>query len=64
MQNVTDYTTFTSDELYEEYNNLGRRVMYYAAAEGNWSSETADRIACEADYYAAQNELKKRGLQI
>jgi hypothetical protein len=64
MQNVTDYTTFTSDELYEEYDKLARRVMYYAAAEGNWSRETADRNACEAEYYACQKELKARGLQI
>lgn len=64
MPNVNDYTTLTTDELYEEYEKLGRRVMYYAAAEGNWSRETADRNECENEYYTVQNELRKRGLQV
>lgn len=63
MDNVKDFTNLTNDELYEEYVKLARRVMYYNAAEGNWSRETADRNACEAEYYACQKELTVRGLQ-
>ena len=58
-----DFTSLTNDELYEEYDKLARRVMYYNAAEGNWSKETADRNACEAEYYACQKELMSRGLE-
>ena len=60
---MTDYINLTNDELYEEYDRLGRQVMYYAAAEGNWASETKDRMETEAEYYACQKEIEKRGLK-
>ena len=59
-----NYVDLTNDELYEEYDKLGRRVMYYAAAEGNWSSETKERMETEAEYYSCQKEIRNRGLEI
>jgi len=64
MENIKDFTVIANDELYEEYDKLGRRYMYYAAAEGNWSQETADRLACEKEYYACQREIRARGLEV
>jgi hypothetical protein len=64
MQNVRDFTSLTNNELYEEYEKLGRRVMYYAAAEGDWGRETADRMATENEYYTLQKEIRSRGLEI
>lgn len=58
------FTNLTNDELYEEYDKLTRRYMYYQAAEGNWSRETADRNECEKEFYTVQDELRKRGLQV
>jgi hypothetical protein len=57
-------TEMTDDELYEEYDRLGRIYMYYQAAEGNWSRETAERNAAETEYFICQRELRNRGLSI
>lgn len=60
----TDYKALTDDMLLEEYDTLARRVMYYAAAEGNWARETKDRNECERQYYAVCREIRERGIKL
>ena len=61
---MKDLKEMTNDELYEEYDKLARRYMYYQAAEGNYSRETKERLACEQEYFTVQQELRDRGLAI
>jgi len=56
------YAEMTNEQLLEEYDKLGRRYMYYAAAEGNWSREAKERHECEVEYFACQREINARGI--
>lgn len=60
---MTDFTTLTNEELKEEVHRLAVSVSYYNAAEGNWSAETEARNAVKKEFWAAQDELKARGIE-
>lgn len=60
---MTDYTALDNEKLLEEYDRLWRSYMYFMAAEGNWSSETNDRKATEAEFWACEKEVDARGLR-
>lgn len=62
VEKTVDYKAMSDEQLSEEYSRLFSSYMYYQAAEGNWSRETADRTACEREYYACQREVRSRGL--
>jgi len=60
---MKNYTTLTDEALIEEVHRLARSVSYYNAAEGNWSQETAEREACQAEFRECMREFKSRGLE-
>jgi hypothetical protein len=60
---MKNYTTLTDEALIEEVHRLARSVSYYNAAEGNWSRETAEREACQAEFRECMREFKSRGLE-
>lgn len=52
----------TNSELIEITHDLARRVSYYNAAEGNWSSEASERGIANAEFNKALDEMQERGL--
>ena len=63
VNKMKDFTTFTDEDLIKEVHLIARSVSYYNAAEGNWSKETAEREACQAEFRECMREFKSRGLQ-
>jgi len=59
---MNSYQEMTDESLIEETHRLARAVSYYNAAEGNWSQETEARNAVKAEFWAAEDEMRKRGL--
>lgn len=64
MESFADKLAGMTDEaLIEETHRLARAVSYYNAAEGNWSQETAARESVKAEFWLADSEMRKRGLE-
>jgi|LakMenEpi03Aug12_release.lakeMendotaPanAssembly.Ray.scaffolds.fasta_scaffold660959_2 hypothetical protein len=59
---MKNYTAMTDEELTAEFYRLWRQVMYYMAAEGNWSSEAKERGEAKKEYADVEEEMRKRGL--
>jgi hypothetical protein len=62
INGAVDYGSMTDEMLLDEVHRLASSVSYYNAAEGNWSSETADRVATNAKFRAAREELARRNM--
>lgn len=60
---MTDITTLSDEALIEETHRLAVSVSYYNAAEGNWSQEAEARNAVKREFWAAQDEMRNRGLE-
>lgn len=60
---MNKFEKLTDNELTEETHRLARSVSYYNAAEGNWSRETADRNATNAEFWTARKEMERRGIE-
>lgn len=60
---TVDYASMTDEVLLDEVHRLAVSVSYYNAAEGNWSSETEARNEVKGKFWAAQEELKRRGIE-
>lgn len=58
---MTDYKAMLDEDLKNEFTRLFRNQMYYMAAEGNWSSERAEREENDKEYWACETEMKARG---
>ncbi len=61
---MKDFTKMTNEELVNEMDRLTRSYMYYMAAEGNWSSEAADRKAVSDEYWACAAACKERDIEV
>ena len=59
---MSKYATMTDEEVTAEFYRLWRQVMYYMAAEGNWSSEAKARGVAKQEYSEVEEEMRKRGL--
>lgn len=53
----------SDEELLDKRHKFANLVSEFNASEGNWSRETPYRLAAQADLWACDEELKKRGLQ-
>jgi len=56
--------TATDDELKTAYNEAGRLLMYYMAAEGNYSQERKEREEVNAKYYEIVKECENRNIPV
>ena len=64
IYNTLNLETATDDELKQAYNEAGNTLMYYMAAEGNYSSEAKERGEVKAKYYKIVDECKKRNIPV
>ncbi len=56
--------TATNDELKQAYEETGRLLMYYMAAEGNYSQEAKERNEVKKKFYEIVNECEKRNIPV
>lgn len=62
VNGIVDYASMTDEMLLDEVHRLAVSVSYYNAAEGNYSAETEARNEVKSKFWAAQDELARRGI--
>lgn len=64
IYNTLNLETATDEELKQAYNEAGNRLMYYMAAEGNYSKEAKERGEVKKKFYEIVNECEKRNIPV
>ena len=64
IYNTLNLETASDEELKQAAEETGRLLMYYMAAEGNYSSEAKERGAVKKKYYEIVSECEKRNIDI
>ena len=64
IYNTLNLETASDEEVKQAAIETGRLLMYYMAAEGNYSSEAKERGEVKAKYYKIVDECKKRNIPV
>ena len=64
IYNTLNLETASDEEVKQAAIETGNLLMYYMAAEGNYSSEAKERGEVKAKYYKIVDECKKRNIPV
>lgn len=64
IYNTLNLKEATDEQLKTAVNECGRLLMYYMAAEGNYSQERKEREEVNARYYEIVKECESRNIPV